>query len=197
GQRGLLAVLHNFVHGRLKRHAHGVTPHPWPEDLIKMRRDRRVADESLNRRGRDERSRYWHDEEATRERALLKAAFRYLAPAERASRDPLFETLFVQYLRVKTALFRLLVHPPGERGLKRFLKHFTQIKVYAPDADRRAARAPAEEGLVVAAGEYPVAPAAWLANRQRADFPLRKKGAGRPNRSSAPSRAEADRATPL
>jgi len=139
-----------------------------------MSRDRRTADETLRRPNQNDLPRYWHDEEAKRERALLKSAFKYLTPREDVCRDPVFETLFVQYLRVRTAVFRLLVHPPGERGLENFIKHFTQIKVYAPDAETLPPRSPVEEGLTVSAVEYRVAPDAWLSNRHRSEFPLKK-----------------------
>ena len=73
-----------------------------------------------------------------------------------------YEALLLQYLRVKVALFRLLVHSPGERGLEKFLDHFQQIKVYAPEADVMKPPAPNEPGLRVQATEYRVAPDAWF-----------------------------------
>jgi hypothetical protein len=65
-------------------------------------------------------------------------------------------------LRVKTAVFGLLVHPPGEHGLQNFLDHFEQIKVYAPEADILSPREPDEPGLDVRSTEYRVATDAWL-----------------------------------
>jgi adenosine deaminase len=81
----------------------------------------------------------------------------------------LYETLFVQYLRVKTAVFRLLVHAPGEDGLENFLPHFQQIKVYAPEADVLRPRPPNEPGLTIKGTEYRVAPDAWLKILRRGD----------------------------
>ena len=88
---------------------------------------------------------------------MLTRAFAYLRPEEDKSPDPSYETLFLQYLRVKTALFGLLVHPPGEHGLKKFLDHFQQIKVYAPESDEMRPGFPHEPQLKVSATEYRVA----------------------------------------
>ena len=88
--------------------------------------------------------------------------FSYLQPEDADTHDEVYEVLLLQYLRVKTALFGLLVHPPGEPGLQKFLDHFQQIKVYAPEADVMSPPTPNEPGLQVNATEYRVAPDAWL-----------------------------------
>jgi hypothetical protein len=109
------------------------------------------------------------DEQTAVERRMLAQAFSHLRPSESDSPDPLYETLFLQYLRVKSALFRLVVHPPGEHGLKKFLEHFEQIKVYAPDADILSPRVPNEPGLRVYSTEYRVATDAWMRILERRD----------------------------
>ncbi|HEX9985604.1 MAG TPA: hypothetical protein VGF69_20265 [Thermoanaerobaculia bacterium] len=104
------------------------------------------------------------------ERHALARAFERVAPMADESADALYERVLVQYLRVKAALFGLLVHPPGEHGLANFLDHFLQIKVYAPDADVIVPRPPHEPGLVVGATEYRVAPDAWFKVRRRSEI---------------------------
>jgi hypothetical protein len=109
-------------------------------------------------------------EQAAEERSLLVRAFAHLYPEEPESPDSWYETLFLQYLRVKTAAFGLLVHPPGEHGLQNFLDHFEQIKVYAPESDILSPHVPHEPGLDVRATEYRVATDAWfkiLGRRER------------------------------
>ena len=140
------ARLRAFVAGRRSRYHGSGARYPWPEDLL--REDPRVAD------GRAE----WIRQETRR----LVRAFSHLRPEEAETADEEYEALLLQYLRVKTALFSLLVHGPGKRGLPRFLEHFQQIKVYAPEAARMKPRAPNELGLQVRATEYRVAPDAWF-----------------------------------
>jgi hypothetical protein len=113
------------------------------------------------------------------ERHALARAFERVAPTADESADGLYERVLVQYLRVKTALFSLLVHPPGEHGLANFLDHFLQIKVYAPNADVIVPRPPHEPGLVVSATEYRVAPDAWFKVRRRSEIERREHGATR------------------
>lgn len=99
---------------------------------------------------------------AHEERLFLAGMFAYLNPGSPAPWDPDCELLFLQYLRVKTGVFGLLVHRPGEHGLETFLGHFQQIKVYAPGTDSIRPKPPRERGLRVAATEYRIAPNAWL-----------------------------------
>jgi hypothetical protein len=94
------------------------------------------------------------------ERRILVRAFDLLRSQKRG--DGEYEKMFLQYLRVKTAVFGLLVHSPGERGLKKFVQYFTQIKVYAHEANKLQPPKPVEPGLDVRATEYRVAPDAWL-----------------------------------
>ena len=102
-------------------------------------------------------------------------ALSYLRPEEPNTDDEEYEALLLQYLRVKVALFRLLVHPPGERGLEPFLDHFQQIKVYAPEADVMKPPVPNEPGLRVHATEYRVAPDAWFKTFRLRDGDIEEK----------------------
>jgi hypothetical protein len=103
---------------------------------------------------------------------LISRVFRYLLTEEEASPDPELEVLFLQYLRVKTAVFRRLVHSPGEAGLEEFLEHFQQIKGYAPDLEGLRPVARKEPGLRVESTEYRVAPDAWFRTLRRRARPV-------------------------
>lgn len=151
-----------FTAGRTRSHPGGSFGYPWPEDLFRAeKRYRRLVEEPLSSSGSDGRSKWLRQETAEESRRLVRA-FSHLRPEEPFSDDEEYEALLLQYLRVKVALFRLLVHPPGERGLEQFLDHFQQIKVYAPEADLVHPPTPNEVGLRVHATEYRVAPDAWF-----------------------------------
>ncbi len=151
-----------FIAGRSSRYHGGGGRYPWPEDLLREeRRYRKAGERSWDPRVADGRAEWVRQETAEEARRLVRA-FSHLRPEEAETVDEEYETLLLQYLRVKTAVFGLLVHGPGKRGLHRFLEHFQQIKVYAPEADRMKPRAPNEPGLQVRATEYRVAPDAWF-----------------------------------
>jgi hypothetical protein len=160
-RRGL-ATLSRFLTAEARPGSSFETPYPWPEDRFRLARRYRDAHEN----GRFQRSqwerRVFIREETASELAIVTRAFSHARANENTSPDEGFDRLLLQYLRVKTALFRLLVHPPGEHGLAKFLDHFSQIKVYEPRADRLRPARPIEPGLKVAATEYRVAPDAWL-----------------------------------
>ena len=161
-RRAVATTLRGFVGGKIKSYCDNATPHPWPNELIGLARrwrDDRSAD-LANRRtssGRD-----FMRQQTSAEHRLLVRAFAHLRPEDAESIDPVYERLFLQYMRIKAAVFGLLVHPPGEKGLSLFLEHFLQIKVYAPEADILRPRAPKEPGLQVGATEYRIAPDAWF-----------------------------------
>ena len=151
-----------FVAGRSSRYHGSGGRYPWPEDLLReVRQYRKAGERSLDSRGADGCAEWVRRETANETRRLVRA-FSHLRPEEAETTDEEYEALLLQYLRVKTALFGLLVHGPGEPGLKRFLEHFQQIKVYAPKADLMKSRTPNEPGLEVRATEYRVAPDAWF-----------------------------------
>jgi hypothetical protein len=178
-------ILRPYASGRTPLTASGLTPYPWPDELIRLGRDYRQATaRSVVQRFPSQRSQLMQCQAAD-ERALLRRAFIHV-DADREMRDELFERLLLQYLRVKTAVFALLVHQPGEHGLRKFLNHFTQIKVYAPEAETLAPTQPIEPGLNVHATEYRLAPDAWLKMRRppRADIEETVAEAG-PRRESA------------
>lgn len=172
--------LRSFVAGRIKPHPLALTPYPWPDERYRLQRQLRLATE-LTKPGRaDVRRHRLFSKLAAEERDILVRAFEHVHAAETeppdarlgdsAWRDPLYETLFLQYLRIKTALFGLLVHPPGERGLKKFIEHFTQIKVYAPEsALPRPAAGHVEPGLRIHAVERRVSPDDWPQKCERLD----------------------------
>lgn len=171
--RGMLSHLGHFAKGRTKPYSLAWTAYPWPDELANLRRRWRKAEEELASSDLSSRSdRGGLTRELVVERNMLTRAFHYGRLESDRVFDPLYETLFVQYLRVKTAVYRMLVHPSGEHGLKNFLDHFNQIKVYAPDADKLKPRRPIETGLAIGAMEYRVSPDAWLANPRRREYPL-------------------------
>ena len=159
--------LRAFVAGGTSRYHTGGARYPWPEDLLREeRRYREARQHDVDGRVADGRAE-WTRRGAAEESRRLVRAFSHLRPGESETPDPEYEALLLQYLRVKTALFGLLVHPLGERGLKSFLDHFRQIKIYAPEADLEKPLAPNEPGLHVHACEYRVAPDAWFKTHRR------------------------------
>ena len=154
--------LRAFVAGRRSRYHSSGARYPWPEDVLsEERRYRKAEERSWDPRVADGRVEWLRQETAKEARRLVRA-FSHLRPEEAESTDGEYETLLLQYLRVKTAVFGLLVHRPGKRGLRQFLDHFQQIKVYSPKADLMKPREPNEPGLQVRATEYRVAPDAWF-----------------------------------
>jgi hypothetical protein len=162
-------LLRSFRKGNPERHRLAQAVYPWPDELLSRARRYRDANARAAFRRSQEPRRQMIDEQAAAERRLLARAFSHLRSNDSTSPDGAYETLFLQYLRVKTALFGLLVHPPGEHGLEKFLEHFEQIKVYAPDADILSPRVPDEPGLRVHSTEYRVATDAWLKILERRD----------------------------
>lgn len=162
-------TLRDFLAGRTKPYSEIGTPYPWLDELIRLARRSRHANEPAVLRRSHVRRTSLMRQQTYEEREFLVRAFDYLRPMNDASHDILYETLFVQYLRLKTAVFGLLVHPPGEHGLVNFLDHFLQIKVYAPESDLVRPRRPNEPGLNVQATEYRVAPDAWFKILRRQD----------------------------
>ena len=153
--------LRAFIAGRTRSYPGSSFRYPWPEDLFRAERDRRKVEQISGPHGADGLA-VWLRRETGEESRRLVRALSYLRPEEPNTVDDEYEALLLQYLRVKVALFRLLVHPPGERGLEKFLDHFQQIKVYAPEADVMKPPAPNEPGLRVHATECRVAPDAWF-----------------------------------
>ena len=126
--------LRAFIAGRTRSYPGSSFRYPWPEDLFRAERDRREVEQISGPHGADGRA-VWLRRETAEESRRLVRALSHLRPEVPNTVDEEYEALLLQYLRVKVALFRLLVHPPGERGLEKFLDHFQQIKVYAPEAD--------------------------------------------------------------
>ena len=145
---------------KTKPYALGGTRYPWREERDSLEREARRFSASDALRQLAGTSADSLAEESAGERRMLARAFDLLRSVKEG--DGEYEKLFLQYLRVKTAVFRLLVHPPGEHGLERFVQYFSQIKVYAPESDKLKPRRPMEPGLDVRATEYRVAPDAWL-----------------------------------
>ena len=154
--------LRAFISGRSEAHSATVIRHPWSEELLGVGRKHRSAKGLTLYLDEDDGRAAWTGRETLGEMRCLARAFSHVRLNPSEGRDEVYEALLLQYLRVKVALFRLLVHPPGERGLERFLDHFQQIKVYAPEADMTKPPTPNEPGLRVHATEYRVAPEAWF-----------------------------------
>jgi hypothetical protein len=164
--------LRSFVAGRTKPNLSGLKPYPWSGERYRLQRRLGTATTPARPGQANVRRHSLLSKLAAEERDILARAFEHMHAAKTEPpdaglgdsdwRDPLFETLFLQYLRIKTALFGLLVHSPGERGLKKFIEHFTQIKVYAPEsALPRPAAGHVEPGLRVHAVERRVSPDDW------------------------------------
>lgn len=158
GRRFLAA----FMAGAEQASAHAGVAYPFGDEIDRLARRERLFAELVSTGRGDTPCRGFLHEQAAEERQILRRAFIYVRRAAEGSGDALFDTLFLQYLRVKTALYRLLVHPPGERGLENFLEHFQQIAVYEPSSSLRRPSPPHEPGLDVRSTEYRVAPNAWL-----------------------------------
>lgn len=163
-----LNALRFFVNGRIRPYSLAATPYPWPDNRVAIERLRRKS-ASRATRGLGPQTSVHVLGDAADERSFLVRAMAYVRHQRGNAFDQGFETLLVQYLRVKTAVFKLLVHAPGEHGLRRFLEHFAQIKVYAPESDLVRPRLLPEPGLKVGAREYRVAPDAWFKILRRDD----------------------------
>ena len=167
-------TLRAFLAGRMTPYREPGIRYPWPTELLRLAgrfRKARLFRHSQMRRE-------FIRDQVAEERSLLARAFAYLLPAERKPRDKVYEALFLQYLRVKTAIFGLLVQPPGQPGLARFLDYFLQIKVYAPESDLMRPREPREPGLEVKATEYRVAPDAWFRILRRREIEIEERVPG-------------------
>jgi hypothetical protein len=156
------ATLQQFLAGAGRPYSFAGTLYPWPDDRFHLGRRYRDSHREGEFRRLQHKRRVFVREQAAEELAIVSRGFGHAQAHRNKSPDEDFDRLLLQYLRVKTALFRLLVHPPGEHGLKQFLDHFSQIKVYEPRSDRLRPARPIEPGLKVAATEYRVAPDAWL-----------------------------------
>jgi hypothetical protein len=152
-------ALQYFVQGRTRPYSLAATPYPWPDGLLSLQRNWRAAKNHVINGGELQRP---DNSDAAGERSFLRRATTHIRCRTDDIFDEQFEKLFVQYLRVKTAVFGLLVHPPGEHGLEAFLDRFLQIKVYAPDSELVRPRQRHEPGLKIRATEYRVAPDAWF-----------------------------------
>lgn len=155
-----------LTRGRALQYSEATRGYPWQDELVALRRREREEERRRPTRG-------FSAQMSAAEQRFLVRAFDYVEPLADASADELFEKILLQYLRVKAAVFGLLVHPPGEPGLESFLDHFMQIKLYAPDADREVPPPPDESPLRVAATEYRVAPDAWFRARRRQEIERR------------------------
>jgi adenosine deaminase len=171
-------TLRPFLAGRTKPYSETGTPYPWPDELISLARRIRDIEGDGPFQGRKSNRTDLIRQQTAEEHRLLVRAFVYLQPDQTESRDPIYERLFLQYLRVKVALFGLLVHPPEEKGLKDFLDHFLQIKVYAPESDTIRPHVPSESGLQVQSTEYRIAPDAWFNICRRHDSGIEGEARG-------------------
>jgi hypothetical protein len=173
--------LRSFVAGRTNPNQQGLRPYPWSGERHRLQRRFRMATAPAMPGQANVRRDCLLSKLAAEERDILVRAFEHVHAAETEPphaglgdsdwRDLLYEMLLLQYLRIKTALFGLLVHPPGELGLQKFLEHFTQIKVYAPEtALPRPAASHIEPGLRVHAVERRVSPDDWPEKCERWDW---------------------------
>lgn len=158
-------ALRHFGAGHVRPSRRVPIDYPWKDERTKIELGRRDA---LDPRTRAL-SLQQHRTRVFQEHSALKRAFAYAQCDVSTVVDAEFETLFLQYLRVKTAAYRLIVQSPSNRGLEAFLQHFSQIKsyrardsVWTERSSEPARTAYTEHGLKVAAIEYRVAPDAWI-----------------------------------
>lgn len=156
-----------FRRGAVRPHHATATRYPWQTEAWRMAQGWRQARDTEIAGGGGVSRQAYIDRRMRSEVGLVSRVFNYLLAEEEESPDPELELLFLQYLRVKTAVFRLLVHGPGEPGLDEFLEHFRQIKVYAPELNSFRPVARGEPGLKVHSTEYRVAPDAWFRTLRR------------------------------
>ena len=160
GQK-VLRALKGFKDGRWTQVAEHRMEYIWRDVRVRLAQQRRNLTESAMEFGAAS--------GRVQEAEFLARAFARLQVDATESPDPNYERLLMQYLRVKSAVFGLLTHSPGAKGLDRFLDHFRQIKVYAPGSDELTAMSATEPGLDVCATEYRVAPDAWLQGLREVD----------------------------
>lgn len=151
----------------------GPIEYPWKDERATIELGRRDA---LDPRTRAISLRQ-HRTRVYVEHSALKRAFAYARCDVGTVVDAEFETLLLQYLRIKTAAYRLIVQSPGSRGLEAFLQHFSQIKsyrardsVWAERSSEPARTAYTERSLKVAAIEYRIAPDAWIEKHAHEEF---------------------------
>jgi hypothetical protein len=161
-------ALRHFGQGHTRPYSLAAATLPWSDHRTTLERRWRSANKSATS-GVERLSSGALLADAADERSFLTRALAHVQCHAENVFDLEFEILLIQYLRVKTAVFGLLVHAPGKHGLEQFMRHFSQIKVYAPDAENLPPQPRNEPGLSVAATEYRVAPDAWFRHRHWAD----------------------------
>jgi hypothetical protein len=141
-----------------------IMAYPWSRQARQLTVELRQAKASRAANGnRSAGKRDILDRLVDEESATLTSAFRRL---DGPDADPMYEALFLQYLRVKTACYRMLVHAPGQHGLQKFLHHFTQIEAYQPSKTSVGVRAAKSPELDLRSTEYRVSPEDWLLSEQ-------------------------------
>lgn len=151
-------LLHSLINGRSRHNRSTHAPYPWANERYQLQRRLRAANAPALRGRTAHQSRPFYTQLAAEERDIVVRAFEYV---RLATADSLYEQLFLQYLRVKTALYGVLTQSPGKSGLTHFVSHFQQVKVYAPERPSLRPIDHNETGLRVEATERRVSPDAW------------------------------------
>lgn len=175
-------TLNNLLPGRPGVAA--VSAYPWTDQVRSLARDRRAERTARAKHGgRLVEHRDFIDDLVNAESAMLTTAFcRLRAEPE----DVKYEALLIQYLRIKTATYRQIVHSPGRPGLEKFLHHFKQIEIYQPNKTSLGLQAAQSPELDLRSTEYRVSPEDWLEQEQAASRGRRR------NRVPGPKRANKD-----
>jgi len=150
-----------------------VMAYPWPAQARRLAQERREAYRERKISGEPlASSADFIDKRVEVESALLTSAFQR---ASSKSQDPEYDKLLLQYLRIKTATHRMIVHAPGRHGLSKFLHHFSQIETYQPTKASLGTQAAQAPELDLRSTEYRVSPEDWL-ERERAIARRERRG---------------------
>lgn len=143
-----------------------IRAYPYPDQVLRLARDRREERAARTKPGgRPGEHRDFIDRLVDQESAMLTAAFARLGAGPA---DLKYEALLLQYLRIKTATYRQIVHSPGRHGLENFLHHFKQIEIYQPSKTSLGLQASKSPELDLRSTEYRVSPEDWLEQEQAA-----------------------------
>lgn len=149
-----------------KSSSKSVMSYPWPTQARAFAKGRRDALRARKQHGSQlAQPADFLDSQVESESVMLTAAF---SKVHFEGENPNYEKLLLQYLRIKSAVYRMIVHAPGRHGLAKFLHHFSQIETYQPSKTSLGLQAAQSPELDLRSTEYRVSPEDWL-ERERDD----------------------------